>query len=129
MMFARLLFALLAAASTSMAYAACPMQKTQINGRLQSKGAAVAGATLQVTWDERRTRGLSAQTRSTADGSFELSLSIETFDGRTMLGKEKCGYMPDEFIVEVRNVDHRDFKKSYELDDLDKPLIIELRAR
>jgi hypothetical protein len=129
MMFARPLFALLAFTSTSVAYAACPMQKALIRGQVHSKDEPVADASIQITWDEQRTRDVSAETRTAADGSFELSLSIDSFAGRTILAKEKCGYMPEEFTVDVRHEGHRDFSQSYELKDVDKPLDIELRAR
>lgn len=131
-MFARPLFAgfLLAAltltASTS-AVADCPMQKVEINGRVLSKDQPVANALVLIRWDEQRTRNVSAEARTDAEGNFQLALSIDSFDGRTLLAKEKCGYSPEEMNIEVHHPDHRKFQRSYEMADLSAQLVIEVR--
>ena len=128
-MFARLSFALSAFLILPSAHAECPMTKIQISGHVQSKDQPVADAMVQVTWDEDRISNLSAETRTTADGSFELTLSVDSHGGRTLLAQEKCGYEPEEVDVRVRNDGYREFKKTYELAQLAKPLDIDLRAR
>ncbi len=125
----RLLFALLALAAVPSVGAECPMQKTLVSGRVHSDNQPVAGALVKVIWDEQRIRNLSAETRSGADGGFELTLSFSSFDGRTLLAKEKCGYQPKEFEVEVRHDNFRNFRKIYNLAKLEKPLSIKLRPR
>ena len=52
---------------------------------------------------------------------------IDSFDGRTLLGKEQCGFVPDRFNVEVRHAGHRDFRRSYPPAAIGEPLRIEMR--
>jgi hypothetical protein len=108
--------------------AKCAMQKTPVNGQVVSGDAQPVGnALVTVRWDEERTNDVSAETRTEADGSFELTLHIDSFDGRTLLGKEQCGFEPDRFSVEVRHAGHRDFRRNYPPAALSEPLRIEMR--
>jgi len=111
------------------AMADCPMQKAQVTGTVQARKQPVEGAVIEVRWDEQRTRNVSAQTRSEADGSFQVDLSIDGFDGRTLMAKEKCGYLPGKVEIEVRRDGHADYQRSFKFADLSKPLDIQLRAR
>lgn len=128
-MFARLSLALVAILILPSAHADCPMQKTQISGRIQSKNLPVADAMVQVNWDEQRMSNLSAETRTATDGSFELTLSIDSFGGRTLLAQEKCGYKLKKVDIKVSHTAYRAFTKSYKLAQLAKTLDIKLRAR
>jgi len=128
-MLARPLFALFALLMLPTAYADCPMQKIQVSGSVQSGDQPVAGAAIEVTWDEQRVSAVSSTTRSAADGSFELTLNIDSFGGRTLTAKEKCGYMPDEVEIRVLHDGFRDFEREYEFAELSKPMDIDLRTR
>lgn len=128
-MFARSLFTLLALLMLPSAYADCPMQKTQISGRVESKEQPVPNAEVNVTWDEERVSEVSAATRSNADGGFVLEMNIDTFDGRTLMAKEKCGYTPKRVEIRVRHDDYREFTRKYDYADLGEPVLVQLRAR
>lgn len=128
-MFARLLIALIVLLFVPAAQADCPMLKTRISGRVEAKDQPVANATVQVMWDEERVSDLSAATRTDVDGGFELEMSIDTFDGRTLMAKEKCGYAPKRVKIEVRHDDYRQSSRNYDFADLNKPVIVRLRAR
>jgi hypothetical protein len=128
-MSARPLLALFTLLMLPAAYADCPMEKVQIGGIVQSGEQPVADAQIQVIWDEQRTSDVSSSTRSAADGSFELTLNIDSFGGRTLMAKEKCGYMPDEVEIRVLHDEYREFKREYEFADLGEPINIDLRAR
>jgi hypothetical protein len=128
-MFARSLFALLTLLMLSSAYADCPMQKTQISGRVESKDQPVPNAEVKVTWDEERVSEVSAATRSNAEGDFELEMSIDTFDGRTLMAREKCGYTPKRVEIRVRHDGYREFSRKFDYADLGEPVLVQLRAR
>jgi hypothetical protein len=128
-MLARPLLAIFALLMLPTAYAACPMEKVQIGGSVQSEEQPVADAEVQVTWDEARVNNVSSSTRSAADGSFELTLNIDSSGGRRLIGEEKCGYMPDEVEIRVVRDGYREFKHEYEFAELSEPMNIELRAR
>lgn len=128
-MFARSLVALLTLLMLPSAYADCPMQKTQISGRVESKEQPVPDAEVKVTWDEERVSEVSAATRTNADGGFELEMSIDTFDGRTLMAKEKCGYTPKRVEIRVRHDDYREFSRNYNYADLGEAVIVKLRER
>jgi hypothetical protein len=111
------------------AYAACPMEKVQISGNVQSDEQPVADAQVEVTWDEARMNNVSNSARSAADGSFEITLNIDSSGGRRLIGEEKCGYMPDEVEIRVMHDEYREFKRDYEFAELSESLSIDLRAR
>lgn len=126
---ARLVLAVLGFTVAPAIYADCPMQTTRIVGSVQSNDQPVAGALVKINWDEQRGRNLSAEARSGVDGKFELTLSVDSFNGRTLLAREKCGYQPDQLELEVRHEAYRDFNKTYTLDKLGTFLSIQLRSR
>ncbi len=128
-MFARPLLALFTLLMLPAAYAECPMEKVQIGGSVQSGEQPVADAQIQVTWDEARMSNVSNSTRSAVDGSFEITLNIDSSGGRRLIGDEKCGFMPDEVEIRVLHDDYREFRREYEFAELGKPIDIALRAR
>ncbi len=128
-MLTRVLLVALACSASALVHADCPMQKAEVSGRVHADDQPVAGASIEIRWNEQRNRGISSQTRSNADGSFELALSIDGFDGRTLLAKEKCGYLPDDVEIEVRHDGHADYTRNVDFKALSTPLDIELRAR
>jgi hypothetical protein len=127
-MFARLLLMITLLALAPLVQADCPMQKKQITGQVELAGEPLEGAVIEARWDEQRMNDVSARARSDADGAFVLSLTIDTFDGRTLTAKEKCGYMPKRIELTVRHDTARAFNRSYKFDALGKPLAIKLRS-
>lgn len=127
-MFARLLLSLSLLAITSLVYADCPMQKKQVRGQVEMAGEPVDGAVVEAHWDEERSSDLSARARSDAEGLFELSMSIDTYDGRTLGARERCGYLPKRVELAVRHESAREFSRTYKYEELEKPLSIKLRG-
>ncbi len=127
-MFARLMLIFPLFFIAPLANADCPMQKRQITGHVEMAGQPVIGARVQARWDEERARDLAARARTDDKGDFEVSMSIDSYDGRTLGAKERCGYVPKRVELRVRHDDAREFSRNYKFDELSKPLNIKLRA-
>ena len=127
-MFARLMLIFPLLFIAPLANADCPMQKKAISGQIEMAGEPVEGAVVEARWDEERASDLAARARSDAEGHFELSMTIDTFDGRTLGAREKCGYLPKRIGLAVRHDEAREFSRNYKFDELNKPLSIKLRA-
>ena len=71
--------------------AACPLVEKIVSGTVVNEsGKGLAGVTVVATWDEKGAKDVTSQTKSGADGRFEILIQYSPYSGRTFGGTDRC---------------------------------------
>ena len=71
--------------------AACPLVEKIVTGTVVDEGGkGVAGATVTASWNEKGASDVTSQTKSGAEGRFELMIQYSPYSGRTFGGTDRC---------------------------------------
>ena len=80
--------------------AACPLVEKVVTGTVvNDSGKGLEGVTVVATWDEKGAKDVTSQTRSGAEGRFELLIQYSSYSGKSFGGGERCeGTAPNATI-------------------------------
>lgn len=105
----------------------CPVVTQAVSGQVQANGQPVAGATVEIHWNENRATNLSTSGVSDENGHFELTLGYDSQSSGGVFGKKKCTYKPKSVQLLVQHEGHAAHVGVLPFKNLGKPLVVELR--
>ena len=123
-----LIFLLALAPLPVLAADACPVATQPVSGEVLAQGQPLAGAIVEIRWDEDRATDLSTVGGTDANGHFELVIGYDTQSSGGLFGKKKCQFKPRSVQVFARRDGYQSHAGTLQFKDLGKPLVIELRA-
>lgn len=125
-----LLISLLGATLAGRAGAACPLEEVELVGFVRDgDGAAITGAAVEASWEEKAAGTVSTRRETVADGSFLLKVAYDTYSGKTFTGKDKCEARVDTATLVVSHDGYATLRQAVKLQPLDAPLELTLAAQ
>ncbi|HET7845037.1 MAG TPA: hypothetical protein VFL14_12860 [Xanthomonadales bacterium] len=125
-----LLIPLLAVGPFATAEAACPLEEIELVGFVRdADGAAIAGAAIEASWEEKAAGTVSTRRESVGDGSFLLKVAYDTYSGKTFTGKDKCETRIESAKLVVSHDGYATLTRDVKLAPLEAPLELTLAAR
>lgn len=81
------------------AQAACDVQKATVSGIVMRGNAPVADVQITADFRERLAGEVSVLGQTDADGNFSIELDYSSYNGKSVLGKERCDFELEELTL------------------------------